>query len=286
MSRNPDERRAGGGRDLLAPAALLAAFLALVAVASRGRVGSGSSSDGGSPLLTGIFPYLYASLLLIGAFALPFFFYVATKQTPYSRRQRQRARLLPLWIAVIAVVAVAIRSRLGDSFSDVIGRIGISDRMFGGGSGQGPGGPPAPELVPLVVVSSVLAVGIGSVLARREWTRRRRRSRTVADALSATVEQTIEDLRSETDPRRAIIRAYARMERALEASGVPRHEAEAPLEYVARVLLELDVRPEPVHALTDLFERAKFSRQWIDVVDKERAIAALEDVRGDLESLP
>jgi len=271
---------------LLAPAALLAALLAVVALASRGRVGSSGESSGGSPLLGGIFPYIYAGMILLGAFAIPFFFYVFTQGNSYSHAQRRRARLLPLWIGVIVVVAVLVRTQLGDAFSDVLSRFGFGGGDAGASAPRTPRRPPAPELGPLALLSSFVVVGAGSLLLRRTWRRRRGRlPARLADALSATVDETLDDLRHEPDPRRAIIRAYARMERALEACGVRRHESEAPLEYLARVLLELDVRPEPVQALTDLFEHAKFSSHAVGADEKERAIAALEDVRADLEAV-
>jgi hypothetical protein len=79
-----------------------------------------------------------------------------------------------------------------------------------------------------------------------------------------------------------VIAAYARMERTLERHGFPRLRAEAPLEYLARVLRELHVRTWAVLALTELFEHAKFSRHEIDAEMKEEAIGALIAVRDDL----
>jgi hypothetical protein len=70
----------------------------------------------------------------------------------------------------------------------------------------------------------------------------------------------------------------------LEAQGFARWRAEAPLEYLARVLRGLRVRSAAVLALTELFERAKFSQHEIDVAMKEEAIAALVRVRDDLEA--
>jgi hypothetical protein len=106
----------------------------------------------------------------------------------------------------------------------------------------------------------------------------------VAEQLSEVLSDTLEDLELERDPRRAVIRAYARMERVLASHGLPRAPHEAPLEYLARVLRELEVRAEAAHALTELFERAKFSQHEIDVAMKEEAIAALVRVRDDLEA--
>jgi Domain of unknown function (DUF4129) len=79
-----------------------------------------------------------------------------------------------------------------------------------------------------------------------------------------------------------VIAAYARMERILDRHGFPRFRAEAPLEYLSRVLRELRVRSEAVLALTELFERAKFSLHEIDLDMKEEAIEALIAVRDDL----
>jgi hypothetical protein len=103
-----------------------------------------------------------------------------------------------------------------------------------------------------------------------------------ADMVSA-IETTIDDLRSERDPRKAVIAAYAQMERTLTAHGLPRGQAEAPREYLTRILRGLAVRETAVHTLTELFEYAKFSRHEIDATMKESAIDALLAVREDLQ---
>lgn len=101
--------------------------------------------------------------------------------------------------------------------------------------------------------------------------------------LARAVETTIDDLRRERDARRAVIAAYANMERVLAAHGLARRPAETPLEYLARVLRTLHVRESAVQSLTRLFEYAKFSEHDIDVTMKEEAIAALVAVRDDLK---
>ena len=64
--------------------------------------------------------------------------------------------------------------------------------------------------------------------------------RRAPEVLAAALDESLDDLRADPDLRRAIIAAYARMETALAAAGLPRHPAEAPLEYVERALLTLD----------------------------------------------
>ncbi len=98
------------------------------------------------------------------------------------------------------------------------------------------------------------------------------------------VEITIDDLRRENDPRRAVVAAYASMERILAAHGLARRRAETPFEYLARVLRELHVGEDAVRSLTQLFEYAKFSAHEIDAGMKEEAIVALSAVRDDLRA--
>jgi hypothetical protein len=50
------------------------------------------------------------------------------------------------------------------------------------------------------------------------------------------------------------------------------------------MLGELSVRPEAALALTELFERARFSDHEIDAAMKDEAIDALVTVRDDLRA--
>jgi hypothetical protein len=102
------------------------------------------------------------------------------------------------------------------------------------------------------------------------------------EELVAAVELSLEDLERDPDPRRAVIRAYARMERALGAHGLARRPSETALEYLARALTALQVGRASVERLTALFERAKFSRHEIDGSMKAEALAALSSLRDEL----
>jgi hypothetical protein len=141
-----------------------------------------------------------------------------------------------------------------------------------------------------LVVAVVVALAVAAVCA---YVISQRRSRTAADAseelaeqLALALEEALDDLRAESDPRRAIVAAYARMERVLAASGVPRHTAETADEYLGRVLRELAPGSNAVARLTDLFTQAKFSHHDVDATMKEDAIQALEQVRDELRPPP
>jgi uncharacterized membrane protein len=137
-----------------------------------------------------------------------------------------------------------------------------------------------------------LVVGIGGlVLLGGVWmyVRSRRRlgplfeERGLEADMVRAIETTIDDLRSEKDARRAVIAAYALMERTLARHGLARHRSEAPLEYLANILRGLRVRESAVVILTRLFEYAKFSGHEVDTAMKEEAIEALIAIRDDLQ---
>ncbi|MGH3102922.1 MAG: DUF4129 domain-containing protein [Gaiellaceae bacterium] len=276
-------------RGILGAAVLLAALLAVVALASRGHLGPDQASGRARPgLPAGPFAYVYALFLVAGVLALPLFFYVYVRETPYSKKRRARARLMPFVIVAAVVVSLVLAARWGDALSEVIGRLqfwrnGSTDDAAAARAAQ----PPAPEWVPLAVMSSVAVAGAGAFVVWRRLTRRARlgRRESLAEALSGILDDTVDDLRREPDARRAIIVAYARMEAVLERCGVARRESDAPLEYLSRVLLELEVTPAPVFALTELFEQAKFSQHAIDAAMKEEAIDALLTIRAELEDI-
>jgi hypothetical protein len=96
------------------------------------------------------------------------------------------------------------------------------------------------------------------------------------------VEIGIDELQAEPDPRRAVIRAYAGMERSLSGRGLRRHSAEAPFEYLGRALMEGGVPRPAATRLTELFERARFSDHAIGPQLKSEALDALIDIRDSL----
>jgi len=103
-------------------------------------------------------------------------------------------------------------------------------------------------------------------------------------AVARAVDDSLDDLRNDPNIRRAIIAAYARMERALAAAGIARRPAEAPFEYLARSLVELETGAAAAHRLTDLFERAKFSHHEPAERMRDDAIDALVTVRDELRA--
>ena len=98
------------------------------------------------------------------------------------------------------------------------------------------------------------------------------------------VDDSIRDIERDPDPRRAIIRAYARMEAVLARGGIPRRPSDTPLEYIEGALRTLAIPAGPARSLTDLFEIARFSDRPVDISMKRLAIDCLLDIRSALLS--
>jgi hypothetical protein len=146
------------------------------------------------------------------------------------------------------------------------------------------------QWLPVLVLGSLVLGLTVTVVGSLAWRRRQGDAWAEEAALMAALDDvladTLDDLRAERDPRKAVIRTYARMERTFAAYGVPRAESEAPLEYVARVLDRLSVSVSAVRKVTQLFARAKFSSHEIDAGMKDEAIDALAGLRAELEAPP
>jgi hypothetical protein len=98
------------------------------------------------------------------------------------------------------------------------------------------------------------------------------------------VDDSIRNIERDPDPRRAIIRAYARLEAVLARGGIPRRPSDTPLEYIDGALRTLAIPADPARSLTDLFEIARFSDRPVDISMKRRAIDCLLDIRSALLS--
>jgi hypothetical protein len=103
-----------------------------------------------------------------------------------------------------------------------------------------------------------------------------------ADVVRRAVEAALEPLRDPTDPRAAVIAAYANMETVLAERELGRRTPEAPREYLTRVLGEGGMPERSLTTLTDMFEEARFSRHPIPASAPRRAFAELHSARAAL----
>ncbi|MGZ6729262.1 MAG: DUF4129 domain-containing protein [Gaiellaceae bacterium] len=286
------------GRRLAFSGAALLTLLALVAVASRAhRPGGGAGAPPAHPP-TLLIHYLGAAMFIL----FPFGVLLVIWSLAYRRREaavqgktswRRTAVTVAILLGLLAVFrfVVVTRSHGGLHLPGFFHQGGKASSTKHGAAHP----PPVPAkdqgsdwLAVYVlgsIVASLVVVAAAAIVHRRrsggEWDA----EADLAAALDVVLKDTLEDLRGEVDPRTAVIRTYARMEQTFAAYGVPRQPAEAPLEYVARVLERLQVSASAVERLTKLFARAKFSTHEIDAGMKVEAIEALTGLRAELEHM-
>jgi hypothetical protein len=275
------------------PALVVLALVAVVAIAATGSTpaGSGTSRPPSESLLDTLFSLFLVAIVAGGVLLV----YGLTQRKAIAQEVasgRYRRTSLGAWLAFVAVFAAFSYWRL--SRLEARPRQPIAEEPpFGGGEifpttpardgGQLPPYQPSISWLPIVlVVGLVVAAGVAYVVAERRARRRGGLEAALAEQLALVLDDTLDDLRAEADPRRAIIAAYARLERVLAANGVARRPAETPEEYLRRVLTGLTLHTDAAERLTRLFTQAKFSHHHMDVTMKEDAIAALEQVRDEL----
>ena len=132
--------------------------------------------------------------------------------------------------------------------------------------------------------AALLLLAPGAVVVRRRRARRERLA-AVPDAserVGADLRRTLADLESERDPRRAVQRAYARMEGSLGEIELSRAPDETPTEFAARALRVLGASAGAASDLTGLFEIARFSDHPMDEDDRRRAIASVRRIEVEV----
>jgi hypothetical protein len=273
-------------------AVALGALLAVVALASRADHPGGQGGLAKRELPGWVADDLMTILVVVYAFGIVVLiaaFLVARQSWEEPPPQRRLLRSLVMAALLLAFIAFAGRHDLFPRHSEGLKH---PPKLLPGGQTLPRTSTPAPPTTDRPARFDWLLAGIlagGLIVASGLLFAQRRppplaEDETIEDDLATVVSDTIDDLRREPDARRAVIAAYARMEHVLGRHGQPRRPSEAPFEYLARVLLDLRVRPDAVRDLTQLFETAKFSTHEIDERMKERAIGAFASIRDDLQA--
>jgi hypothetical protein len=277
----------------------LTALLAVVAVASRAHRPGGGTAASTPHAPTLLVDYIGSAMLVL--------FPIGVIIVIWAMAQGRHQRLLAgeaNWLRTLVSLGIMCALLAAAVFFN---KQGIGRGLFHSGGSQAtqsnqgkpgkPGAkaqkaPPAayhsqfrwvPAVIVAAIVIGVAGAGVAVYLRKRYGGEDWDREAELAAALDEVLADSLDDLRSDPDPRRAVISAYARMEQTFAAYGVPRDKAEAPLEYMARALDQLSVSVYSVRRLTQLFSRAKFSPHEVDAAMKDDAIEALVGLRAELE---
>ncbi len=274
-------------------AVTIAAALGLVfvvVIASRGDRPSGGVDTGGQTTSTVIVNATLLVLAIIAAGMVAMVLYAFQPGRSSKPQPRTGPQLLGQLLAfallcgfVLAIVAFIRGGRPGvrpRSAADSVAQTLQNLQADSSGTGHG-----TVDWLPagMLFAATLIALAVTGIVFMR-----RRPLPEPAAALAARLarifDETLEDLRAEQDPRRAVIAAYSRMESILGNYGMERRPSEAPHEYVSRVLEQVVASGSAVRRLTRLYEQARFSAHEIDPAMKAEAIAAVEAVRDELRA--
>ena len=261
------------------------AAVGLLAVAAVAAGGDGGDSGGITlPAVRWLVAAVFVVLLLIGVAA-----FVALLVQPRERRPRSTVSQLRVLLVAAGIVVVLLL---------LVGRrsTGAADVIEDGGP-EGETGQPAAQLTSdtaardvalllgLVVIGATVAVVAAGKRVDPDAVADDEVERRAAAALSDVLDEAVAALRAEPDPRRAVIAAYAHVERSLGFHRLPRRPSETALEYLARLLEHLDASGPAIRRLTGLFELAMFSARPVDRAMQDEAVDALVAVRDELRAL-
>jgi hypothetical protein len=204
-----------------------------------------------------------------------------------ERRVPTWVRALRQIVGLLYFVALAYALSRGGFSLEAILALGAGAGGLGGAGPVGAAAESAPALVTWSFAVLAIAAGLGalglalwiSLGSRLERGDDDGESSPAPSPLEAAVDDSVEDLRAEPDPRRAIVRCYARFERAAAASGVERKPWSTPMEFMREALRRLPLPRTAVPTLTGLFELARFSHHPLGPPERERALAALDEIR-------
>jgi hypothetical protein len=273
-----------------------AGLIAIVALTSRsGLLVPELGVPDGSSLLTVAEVVGYVALG-VGVLVVPLsmLLYRRRWRTGKGKEREDALDPLPWWMRLLglAVVAAVVGGQtvVASTFLDEVRRAREAGQGAASGIGlpdPGTTGSAGTDLTPLIIAGVLLvAIALLAVAVAIRW-RALDRPTGLAElkrrrATHEALEVSLDALRREPDPRRAVIAAYAAMERSLGRAGFGRAPSEAPLEYLRRVLDVSGLAEEDLQTITLLFQHARFSEHPVRESMRTQAIDALGGVRATI----
>jgi hypothetical protein len=260
-------------------------LLAVVALASRGRLGGGGR---GAAPSSSLLDYGFTIFVVLYVLAIPFSvwaYLLHQREVRSGGGARQGAGPVQSLVVAIVLVALAVAFVALRHSHVQLPALKVPPGLNGKGKKASPTATQhqARFAWPVLVVFAGLGTaGIAAYVVHRRSRGPLRDPPGLAEQLAFALDDAIDDVRAETDPRRAVIKAYARMEEILGAHGLPRRAEEAPYEYLARALEAVHASAASAEQLTSLYEHARFSHHEIDTTMRADAIEALTAVRDEL----
>jgi hypothetical protein len=102
------------------------------------------------------------------------------------------------------------------------------------------------------------------------------------EGLVEAVEESLESMRREPDPRRAIIMCYRCFEQVMARSGLARAPWKTPMEFLQEARRRVGLPSDSVATLTRLFEVSRFSQHPVEWAERDAAVGSLVEIKKAL----
>lgn len=281
-------RRLGGWFDRRRRTVLGALGLWIVVASASAGTASDDSSSIAVPDLSWVLVGAFALLIPVGLF-LAYLLLGGERDEDETAPARRPNR----WVAALVLVAVVLGLRLltdreGDTHDDEPPQSAIETPELAENP-SGLGGSADDDPIGRFDIAVAAAVGFaatGAVWWLRRETAVEPPPPSLIGSIAPALHQAIADLERTDDPRRAVLLAYASLERASADRGLSREPNETAAEHLRRTLGSLPVNQDELVELGQLYEQARFSTDPIRTTDRDRARAILERARDDIARTP
>ena len=107
---------------------------------------------------------------------------------------------------------------------------------------------------------------------------RNRQKQQEVSSLQEIAKDTIQHLQRNDDDKESVIKCYKQMCDWLNKKGIKKDSYQTPREFAIAIRNYLKIKPENLYALTQIFEKARYSNHEISSIEKEAAIESLNEI--------
>ncbi len=133
----------------------------------------------------------------------------------------------------------------------------------------------------LIIICIIIFLGVGGVVLSLI---KKNKPKKINYSIREVALQTMNKLKDEGDLRKSILECYDSMCNLLDSSGLKKYKSQTPREFAVDIKKNLDVSNECLINLTQIFEKACYSKHEISFQERDKTIECLNEIVTSLEN--